>query len=703
MGSHDTITLSRSTDVHTPAVDVTVPRELGPVRLLREIGRGGMGVVYVGRHQMLDRDVAVKFLLNAVAGSDDPGFARFLEGARAAARLEHPGLTTIHHADVVDGIPYLVMQYIDGPALSDVLKRTGPLSLPALFAVLDAVSQAIGALHDREIVHRDIKPSNMLLDWEGQVFVTDFGLACSRPLGQRGEPSAGLAGTPAYMAPEMFEETISPRSDVYALGITAFELLTGDLPFTGTLEELRQKHLHEPLPLDPLRRRQVDAAIIEVLERAAHKNAMFRYKTAEHFGKALKAVITTDELLREGVAELQKLRTRSVDKESDAATTEAPGHTPTSTYFDRLSEMADEKRATRELPDEEDAPKPTQDDRAQAPTVSPDDRPVGLGSIPDPPSAEPARAAALVADVPCAKCDYNLRGLAAGGGCPECGEAVASSLRPDRLLFANPKWLSTIALGQALIFATMIAIPIFPVVALVVFSMLRLSGVEFLHLMRLLMSVFGAIAGGGIATGVFMSTRREPALAAPKRTPVTARIARVCALVGIPGIFAGTTVSSSSGAVSGPSTTLIPLGEFVLPIGLAACVIGGLSLLLYLRKLAERVPDAKLLRSSRQLATLLCALVPLGLGSLALSARFPPATAFPETRLMFWLKTAIVGIPAVLTAATVLLYWCLMVAYRRSMKRVIAVAVSYDTLFGDIPTKTVLPCAEHGITDGAEL
>ncbi|MCH9035578.1 MAG: serine/threonine protein kinase, partial [Planctomycetes bacterium] len=257
MSSQDTITLTGSATGDTPVGEVTIPRELGPVRLLREIGRGGMGVVYLGRHQMLDRDVAVKFLLNAVAGPDDPGFARFLEGARAAARLEHPGLTTIHHADMVDGIPYLVMQYIDGPTLSDVLKQTGPLSLSALFAVLDAVSEAIGELHDRGIIHRDIKPSNVLLSHDGRVVVTDFGLAVARPMGQRGPSSAGLAGTPAYMAPEMFTGEVSLRSDVYALGIMTFELLTGELPFTGTLEEVRQKHLHEPMRLEPLQRRRL--------------------------------------------------------------------------------------------------------------------------------------------------------------------------------------------------------------------------------------------------------------------------------------------------------------------------------------------------------------------------------------------------------------------------------------------------------------
>ncbi len=161
MESHNTITFAGFKKTADPSVEVTIPRELGPVRLLHEIGRGGMGVVYLGRHRMLDRDVAVKFLLHAVAGPDDPGFAGFLEGTRAAATVEHPALTTIHHADVIDGIPYLVMQYIDGPTLGDVLKQTGPLSLSALYAVLDAVSEAIGELHDREIVHRDIKPANI--------------------------------------------------------------------------------------------------------------------------------------------------------------------------------------------------------------------------------------------------------------------------------------------------------------------------------------------------------------------------------------------------------------------------------------------------------------------------------------------------------------------------------------------------------------
>jgi len=349
MCSRNTITLTGSATKNTPGGEVTIPCELGPVRLLREIGRGGMGVVYLGRHQMLDRDVAVKFLLNVVAGPDDPGFTRFLEGARAAASLEHPGLTTIHHADVIDGLPYLVMQHIDGPALSEVLKQTGSLSVSALFAVLDAVSEAMGELHDRGIIHRDIKPGNVLLCLDGRVVVTDFGLALARPMGHRGLSSTGFAGTPAYMAPEMFAGEVSLRSDVYALGIMTFELATGALPFTGTVEEVREKHLHEPLPLDPLQQRRLDPAIIEVLERATSKNAMFRYKTARQFLRASKDAISGLDAWSKGAAELSALVAQCGTEPTETKPPESRS-SGSKAYFEKLRTVAAGKRKERPRP-----------------------------------------------------------------------------------------------------------------------------------------------------------------------------------------------------------------------------------------------------------------------------------------------------------------------------------------------------------------
>jgi len=180
MGSDETITLS-----HTPVAAgapefLLLPRQLGNVRLIGEIGRGGMGVVWRGRDEMLARDVAVKFLLHAIADAEDPHFGRFLDGARAAAAVRHSGLTSVYHAELAQGVPYLVMEYISGPALSDILRQCGPLNLSAVIAVLDAVCAAVGALHEAGVLHRDIKPANVLLDSQGRVYVTDFGLACPR-------------------------------------------------------------------------------------------------------------------------------------------------------------------------------------------------------------------------------------------------------------------------------------------------------------------------------------------------------------------------------------------------------------------------------------------------------------------------------------------------------------------------------------------
>ncbi|MCH7808838.1 MAG: serine/threonine protein kinase, partial [Planctomycetes bacterium] len=556
-------------------------------------------MVYLGRHQMLDRDVAVKFLLNAVAGPDDPGFAGFIEGARAAARLEHPGLTTIHHADVVDGIPYLVMQYVDGPALSDVLKQTGPLSLSASFAVLDAVSEAIGELHDRGIIHRDIKPGNVMLGLDGHVVVTDFGLSLARPMGQRGPSSARLGGTPAYMAPEMFAGELSLQSDVYALGIMTFALVTGELPYTGTLEEVREKHLHEPLPLEPLQRRGLDPAMIEVFERATHKNPMFRYKTARHFRNALKPAIVTDELLREGAAELQRLVSRALDGGPHATTTEAAGTTPTSTYFDRLAEIAKQKRDTRELSDKGDAHKPTQDDRVEATPLSLPNETVMSGSI----SRErPTQAATLVADVSCVKCEYNLRGLSPGGRCPECSEAVASSLGPQRLMFAPGSWLAGSAAGlTVIIWALGIGVPLTICLVRIGIAIgqraLVVEVIDGTHTVRLPPNVYLGIGSAAVlttfvafVTGLFMATRREPQVRFARDTDTIRRAARIL-LILFPVTFALLQFFSPP--------TLSDALQFRPELAMLLLGLAVLSFVHYLAALAARIPDSRFALCSR--------------------------------------------------------------------------------------------------------
>ena len=274
------------------------------MRLVREIGRGATGAVFLAHHTVLGRDVAVKFLTTITAGPGDAdGLKRFADEARAAAAVRHAHLTQIYHADVDGGMPYLVLEYVRGPTLRQLLDDAGPLPASVAAAVLGDVAAAVHELHSRGVIHRDIKPSNVLVDKEGRLFVTDFGLAVRRthlPTGAGPAGDVDFAGTPAYMAPEMFEGRISARTDVYAMGVMTYQLLAGATPFSGGFHELRDKHLHEPLPTECLRAAGVTPEVVEVVERATSKQAMFRYKTAPDFARALRdaARCGTPELAR---------------------------------------------------------------------------------------------------------------------------------------------------------------------------------------------------------------------------------------------------------------------------------------------------------------------------------------------------------------------------------------------------------------------
>jgi len=353
MSAEDTISLTRTTDLAfgEPGQMVTIPRQVGSVRLERQIGQGAMGVVWLGTDELLHRKVAVKFLLQAVQGPDDPRLLAFLEGARAAAALRHGNLTNILHAATIETIPFLVMEYIDGPSLSSLIRTTDPLTPPELLAVMTDVCSAVGHLHDQQRIHRDIKPSNILIDRDGNAFVTDFGLSreLSTRAGELKEGGASIAGTPAYMAPEMFEGQISAKSDVYALGITAFELLLGEAPFGGSLDEVRARHASEAPPIDRLLARGVSRPLAEAIERALNKSPMFRHKSPAHFIAAIESACGGPQMISRGRQALfdRLLRSSNAAASPDAgnpALHGAPPLTPGQTYYDRLTIIAEQKR-----------------------------------------------------------------------------------------------------------------------------------------------------------------------------------------------------------------------------------------------------------------------------------------------------------------------------------------------------------------------
>lgn len=201
------------------------------------VGRGGMGEVWFGHDVKLDRPVAVKFVRFPGGKHDNEYVRRFVRESRITARLEHPGVPAVYDVGTHDGRPYMVMQRIQGISIADLVAEYGPLPIGWAAGIAAQVCAVLTAAHRASLVHRDLKPSNLMLQPDGAVKVLDFGLAVAPTLSDFSKITAsGLApGTPAYMAPEQIETNISgPATDLYALGCTLYEMLTGKPLFTGS-------------------------------------------------------------------------------------------------------------------------------------------------------------------------------------------------------------------------------------------------------------------------------------------------------------------------------------------------------------------------------------------------------------------------------------------------------------------------------------
>jgi eukaryotic-like serine/threonine-protein kinase len=208
-----------------------LPRDFGPYELIREIGRGGMGVVYEARQKGLERSVAVKMILAGNLASPD-AVRRFQVEAKAAARLRHSNIVHIHEVGQFNGQDFFAMEFIKGQSLAQRI-RSGPVDSHEAVRLVATVARAVEHLHQQGIVHRDLKPSNILLDADGQPYVTDFGLA-KLTEGADMTATGAIAGTPSYMAPEQASPRraeITQATDVYSLGAILYELLTGEPPF----------------------------------------------------------------------------------------------------------------------------------------------------------------------------------------------------------------------------------------------------------------------------------------------------------------------------------------------------------------------------------------------------------------------------------------------------------------------------------------
>ncbi|HET7171468.1 MAG TPA: Stk1 family PASTA domain-containing Ser/Thr kinase [Gaiellales bacterium] len=259
-------------------------------RIERRIGTGGMADVFLARDETLGRRVAIKILAERYA-QDDAFVERFRREARAAAGLSHPNIVSVYDRGEAGGTSYIAMEYLNGPTLKDEI--TGRAPLPEA-EVVNWATQALDALefaHRQGVVHRDIKPHNMVLTDEGRLKVTDFGIARAADAQQMTEVGS-IVGTAQYLSPEQARGLdVGPQSDLYSMGIVLYEMLTGELPFTGdSAVEIAMKQVSDPPPSIRKKNRLVSEGLEQVVMRALSKDPALRHRSARQMADELRRV-----------------------------------------------------------------------------------------------------------------------------------------------------------------------------------------------------------------------------------------------------------------------------------------------------------------------------------------------------------------------------------------------------------------------------
>jgi eukaryotic-like serine/threonine-protein kinase len=266
-------------------------RRLGRYQLEREIGRGAMGVVYLGRDTAINRLVAIKAIPLASEFSESElteARSRFFREAETAGRLNHPNIVTIYDVGEEHGLAYIAMEYLKGRHLSDYATSDNLLEPRKVLELMGRTAQALGFAHKQQVVHRDIKPANIMYDPNADVLkITDFGIA--RLTGTGTTRTGIVLGTPSFMSPEQLEgRTVTGHSDLFSLGVSLFQLLTGHLPFTAdSMTGLMQQIAESPHP--PLRsyRPDLPACVESIIDRALAKTPEARFESGAQMAAAL--------------------------------------------------------------------------------------------------------------------------------------------------------------------------------------------------------------------------------------------------------------------------------------------------------------------------------------------------------------------------------------------------------------------------------
>jgi len=283
-----------------PIASITTPphvpgeRYIGKYRVKGELGRGGMGAVYLAEQPGLGREVAIKELLQA---ADPDAMRRFLQEAQVMARTSHPNLVQVHDMELMGNVNYLVLEFVRGRSLRSWMSQT-PLPPPQVFAVMHGVLQALDYAHRHAIVHRDMKPENVLISDEGMVKVADFGIARltdDTGVGGTATKTGTTVGTPQYMSPEQVASSkVDGRSDLYSAGIVFYELVAGQPPFTASDADgpftLMAKHVQAPPKPPSIFQPGLNSELEQVILKALAKRPEDRFQTGQEFDEAMSRV-----------------------------------------------------------------------------------------------------------------------------------------------------------------------------------------------------------------------------------------------------------------------------------------------------------------------------------------------------------------------------------------------------------------------------
>src|SRR5213592_1311943 len=261
----------------------------GRYRIMRKLGTGGMANVYLAEDQELGRRVAIKILDDRHA-SDEQFIERFRREAKNAAGLSHPNIVSIYDRGEAEGTYYIAMEYLDGRSLKELIVSRGPAPVHVAIDYARQILAAVRFAHRHGIVHRDIKPHNVLVDAEGRLKVTDFGIA--RAGGSQMTEAGSIIGTAQYLSPEQAKGApVDQTSDIYSVGIVLYELLTGTVPFTGeTPVEIAMKHLSQTPEPPSAKRPEVPHDLDLVVLRALAKDPADRYQSSEEMDADLARV-----------------------------------------------------------------------------------------------------------------------------------------------------------------------------------------------------------------------------------------------------------------------------------------------------------------------------------------------------------------------------------------------------------------------------